>query len=122
MKNAEPSSCLLQFDIEWRKEKGNSLKGKTLSDRGKHRSSNSLFFCPDSDLGCDTALARERHLDQSSHPATRDGLTEELQGVCAVVESNISPLQGLEGKGSDQLLRGIWKVVSNLIFNQLERK
>lgn len=106
-KNVEPSSCLLQFDIEWRKERGNSLKRKALSDRGKHRSSNTFFFCPDSDLGCDAALARERHLDERSHPATRDGLTEELQGVCAVVESNISSLQGLEGECSDQLLRRI---------------
>jgi hypothetical protein len=93
--------------MEKEKEKGNSLKGKTLSDRGKHRSSNSLFFCPDSDLGCDAALARECHLDESGHPATGDGLTEELQGVCAVVESNIGSFQRLKGKGSDQLLRGI---------------
>lgn len=75
-----------------------------LGDRGDDKGGDALFLCPHGDLGRDARLGGVGHADVGGNLAAVDGLAEELERVCRLVDGYVGTLDWLQRENLGELL------------------
>lgn len=97
-----------------------NLVTSRLRNRGHHQRGNTLLLGAHRDLGRDAILGAVGHPDVGHDPAAADGLSEELERVCGLVDGGVGALEGLQREGLGQLLgrlcEGLLVIPNDVVF------